>query len=96
MFMRVVNQRSVNKLDLTWKQSFLILPFFSLHGKEIDPSDSEDNSKRSGIHFPILLQISFIHSLIYLFIHLHILSFIHAFNHTFTHSFLCILLIHDS
>jgi hypothetical protein len=25
MFMCVVNQNSVNKLDLTWKQSFLIL-----------------------------------------------------------------------
>jgi hypothetical protein len=25
MFMCVVNQKSVNKLDLTWKQSFLIL-----------------------------------------------------------------------
>ncbi len=26
MFMCVVNRKSVNKLDLTWKQSFLILP----------------------------------------------------------------------
>jgi hypothetical protein len=25
MFMCVVNQKAVNKLDLTWKQSFLIL-----------------------------------------------------------------------
>ncbi len=25
MFMCVVNQKSVNKLDLTWKQSFLII-----------------------------------------------------------------------
>jgi hypothetical protein len=25
MFMCVVNRKSVNKLDLTWKQSFLIL-----------------------------------------------------------------------
>ncbi len=27
MFMCVVNLKSVNKLDLTWKQSFLILKF---------------------------------------------------------------------
>jgi hypothetical protein len=25
MFMRVVNRKSVNKLDFTWKQSFLML-----------------------------------------------------------------------
>ena len=29
MFMCVVNQKSVNKLDLTWKQSFLISVIFS-------------------------------------------------------------------
>jgi hypothetical protein len=35
MFMCVVNQKSVNKLDLTWKQSFLIvsilMTFFDRH-----------------------------------------------------------------
>jgi len=31
MFMCVVNQKSVNKLDLTWKQSFLILTYFRAH-----------------------------------------------------------------
>ncbi len=30
MFMCVVNLKSVNKLDLTWKQSFLILSIMTL------------------------------------------------------------------
>ena len=33
MFMRVVNLSSVNKLDLTWKQSFLILVDSELFGR---------------------------------------------------------------
>jgi len=33
MFMCVVNQKSVNKLDLTWKQSFLILVDSELFGQ---------------------------------------------------------------
>jgi hypothetical protein len=33
MFMCVVNQKSVNKLDLTWKQSFLILVDSELFGR---------------------------------------------------------------
>jgi hypothetical protein len=30
MFMCFVNLKSVNKLDLTWKQSFLILPLLGI------------------------------------------------------------------
>ena len=33
MFMCVVNLKSVNKLDLTWKQSFLILVDSELFGR---------------------------------------------------------------
>jgi hypothetical protein len=33
MFMCVVNRKSVNKLDLTWKQSFLILVDSELFGR---------------------------------------------------------------
>ena len=33
MFMCVVNLKSVNKLDLTWKQSFLILVDSKLFGR---------------------------------------------------------------
>jgi hypothetical protein len=33
MFMFVVNLKSVNKLDLTWKQSFLILVDSELFGR---------------------------------------------------------------
>jgi hypothetical protein len=33
MFMRVVNLKLVNKLDLTWKQSFLILVDSELFGR---------------------------------------------------------------
>jgi hypothetical protein len=33
MFMCVVNQKPVNKLDLTWKQSFLILVDSEIFGR---------------------------------------------------------------
>jgi hypothetical protein len=43
MFMCVVNLKSVNKLDLTWKQSFLILGWmtFRVNGGKLDHEISE-------------------------------------------------------
>jgi hypothetical protein len=34
MFMCVVNLKSVNKLDLTWKQSFLIQPTIGMESRK--------------------------------------------------------------
>jgi hypothetical protein len=44
MFMCVVNLKSINKLDLTWKQSFLILV------------DSEIFGRRSKYQFELTLK----------------------------------------
>ena len=49
MFMCVVNLKSVNKLDLTWKQSFLILVDSELFGRrslyQFDKLSEETNQK---------------------------------------------------
>jgi len=49
MFMCVVNLKSVNKLDLTWKQSFLILVDSELFGRrslyQFEKLSEETNQK---------------------------------------------------
>ena len=56
MFMCVVNLKSVNKLDLTWKQSFLILVDSELFGRcslyQFERLSEEDLTK----HFYTLLK----------------------------------------
>ncbi len=44
MFMCVVNLKSVNKLDLTWKQSFLILSIMIEHYLSELYNDNQQNN----------------------------------------------------
>ena len=57
MFMCVVNLKSVNKLDLTWKQSFLILVDSELFGRhslyQFERLSEETNQQN---HFYTLLK----------------------------------------
>ena len=56
MFMRVVNLKSVNKLDLTWKQSFLILVDSELFGRRSLYQFERLSEETEQYHFYTLLK----------------------------------------
>ena len=56
MFMCVVNQKSVNKLDLTWKQSFLILVDSELFGRRSLYQLKDFSEETEQNHFYTLLK----------------------------------------
>ena len=58
MFMCVVNLKSVNKWDLTWKQSFLILVDSELFGRR-SLYQFERLSEETKNHFYTLLKAKF-------------------------------------
>ena len=55
MFMCVVNLKSVNKLDLTWKQSFLILVDSELFGRRSLYQFERLSEETEQYHFYTLL-----------------------------------------
>ena len=55
MFMCVVNLKSVNKLDLTWKQSFLILVDSELFGRRSLYQSEKLSEETEQNHFYTLL-----------------------------------------
>ena len=56
MFMCVVNLKSVNKLDLTWKQSFLILVDSELFGRRSLYQFKDFSEETKSNHFYTLLK----------------------------------------
>jgi hypothetical protein len=56
MFMCVVNLKSVNKLDLTWKQSFLILVDSELFGRRSLYQFERLSEETEQTHFYTLLK----------------------------------------
>jgi hypothetical protein len=56
MFMCVVNLKSVNKLDLTWKQSFLILVDSELFGRRSLYQLKDFSEETEQNHFFTLLK----------------------------------------
>ena len=62
MFMCVVNLKSVNKLDLTWKQSFLILVDSKLFGRRSLYQLKDYSEETTTNHFYKLLKNNIQHS----------------------------------
>ena len=56
MFMCVVNLKAVNKLDLTWKQSFLILVDSELFGRRSLYQLKDFSEETEQNHFYTLLK----------------------------------------